>query len=53
MASPLLAMIGAITLVFLGVVAFTELIVWAIQGGLALARYINGVSKAIVNALTD
>ena len=53
MASPLLAIIGAITLVVLGVVAFTALVVWAVQGGLMLARYINGVSKAIVNALTE
>lgn len=53
MASPILAMIGAITLAVLGVVAIVSLAVLGVQAGLALARAINRVSKAIVNALTD
>ena len=41
MASPLLAMIGAITLVFLGIVAIVSLVVIAVQAGLALAHSIT------------
>ncbi len=41
MASPLLAMIGAITLAFLGVVAIVSLAVMSVQAGLALGRSIT------------
>ena len=40
MASPLLAAIGAITLLLLGVVAFVSLSVIAVQVGLALAQVV-------------
>jgi len=40
MASPLLAMIGAITLLLLGVVAVVALVVMAAQGGYAAAQFV-------------
>ena len=43
MADPLLAMIGGITLAFLGIVATASLVVLAVQAGLALARTITGL----------
>jgi hypothetical protein len=41
MASPLLAMIGAITLATLGIVAIVSLTVIAVQAGLALGRAVS------------
>ena len=41
MASPVLAMIGAITLAFLGIVAIVSLVGIAVQAGLALAHSVN------------
>jgi hypothetical protein len=38
MASPILAMIGAITLGMMGVIALTSLVVISVQIGLALGR---------------
>lgn len=47
MADPLLAMIGAITLFFCGIVAFVSLAVISVQAGLALAQGINSATKYI------
>ena len=40
MASPLLAMIGAITLGLMGIIAGTALVILCVQGGVALAKLI-------------
>ena len=41
MADPILAMIGAITLGFFGIVAVVSIAVMAVQAGLALARTVT------------
>jgi hypothetical protein len=41
MASPLLAMIGAITLAVLGIVAIVSIVVIAVQAGLALGQAVS------------
>ena len=40
MASPILAMVGAITLAFLGIVALVSLAVIGAQAGFALAHFV-------------